>query len=1105
MDLNPLSTPNNVLTDCINGTFITYNGNEFSLQNDQGNYKLEYCRLTPNYIPVGVKEYGDILYIVSQNPLTNSVEIGSYPSPLMITVPDENIINNEFNSIIKTQILDQNLNEENYTKLMENANNVIFNGDNYKLNPGDEYCLQTEGERFPYRYETVEYSILDEDSNIHNITDKIILDENGNPKDFQHVAWTVPGWLSIKSRLAELSTAGINIRSFYVPKTDSKLKSAHFAFNLRLNVNDPFLLKKTKSNSILNNWCTEIDNKNLQDVRFRIFIEKEENGIFKSIYDTEFVEFAISDLIKDDLPKNFFLNEFDWTEWYGESKILWKNVSGKIENLDEDSKVRIRMIPVLYEQKHNYKIIYDNLEQSLLFDLASVEDNEWNLGTELYQFYINADKSIQYVYTNISGPMISNFPVNLYGTIYDLTGNTIKTIMFEDYSGIGENVLQIPFDSTFKSENIYVIQFKFAPSEKELGNFPTVVRFLITSEVFNDFTDVMMYDRDIKFDEWIKKYWSHNKTEFKINYKDIDVEKRIGYVDDVIYENPTGAKTSSDEKYFAGNTYNTFFSDLESGLSESIKYRKGFQYNLEYNTEIVEQTLKGDLWAGFNPTNKLMRMDYSTNTKVNFEQFSSSGTNFYKKIPVSSYIELVYKYQKMGLPFNFANTNFWYFSDDLVNLKPNGVSMFTESAGKLEDYLYELDIQIFGRKGEDSEGDKRSIIVQGKLLKSNIKQGDTWSQKAQGKNEKQAFDPHKKIYEAIKYNKLPCLCVKVNYMLSGRSDNYELIQTIAGGPHDGKITNEFTFRKESDTSFTRYYIAFLEQDKQIPVLIPLGLDETGSFYFKNFCKKLSVSLNEVNSFVSTDRYLLNLESTTQYNPRLTIYNVGQFTGLNYKGFDLLYKQTRINIINNLQKHPNINSEFKFKSIFVDTKEDIKNAMIDDSLVIFDKELAIVSFGTDEYPYVSMQNMIGINELQMIITKLSSNANKDFEGWINSTQLEEGDTIKGLYCDDLPRSEDFLLQEMNAGYLYNLSSSPCIYLSGKVFDDNDGITKSALNDKWKNKNTEIIKDTNFQNRAMWFVYHNWWNSGAESDNYIRLGGCLRSEPDIRLDLHWLWIK
>nr|DAK03580.1 MAG TPA: hypothetical protein [Bacteriophage sp.] len=34
MDLHPLTTPNNVLVKCLNGTIITYNGNEFVLQND---------------------------------------------------------------------------------------------------------------------------------------------------------------------------------------------------------------------------------------------------------------------------------------------------------------------------------------------------------------------------------------------------------------------------------------------------------------------------------------------------------------------------------------------------------------------------------------------------------------------------------------------------------------------------------------------------------------------------------------------------------------------------------------------------------------------------------------------------------------------------------------------------------------------------------------------------------------------------------------------------------------------------------------------------------------------------------------------------------------
>ena len=187
-DLNPINTPNVVLTDNLNGTIITYNGNEHSLQNDMGNYELEYCKLNPNYIPVGIKEYGDILYIVSQNPLDNSVEIGSYPSPLMIVDPDKKNTDGDVESIIESQILNKGLSEEKYTKMMENANSVIFNGDDYKLNPGDEYCLQKDGEDTPYKYETIEYQILDEDSNLHTITEKVKIDSDNDYQDFEHVA-----------------------------------------------------------------------------------------------------------------------------------------------------------------------------------------------------------------------------------------------------------------------------------------------------------------------------------------------------------------------------------------------------------------------------------------------------------------------------------------------------------------------------------------------------------------------------------------------------------------------------------------------------------------------------------------------------------------------------------------------------------------------------------------------------------------------------------------------------------------------------------------------------------------------------------------------------
>ena len=62
-DLNPMITPNTVLTDNLNGTLITYNGNEFSLQNDMGN-RWE-GELSDGFYPIGIAENSGILYIAS--------------------------------------------------------------------------------------------------------------------------------------------------------------------------------------------------------------------------------------------------------------------------------------------------------------------------------------------------------------------------------------------------------------------------------------------------------------------------------------------------------------------------------------------------------------------------------------------------------------------------------------------------------------------------------------------------------------------------------------------------------------------------------------------------------------------------------------------------------------------------------------------------------------------------------------------------------------------------------------------------------------------------------------------------------------------------------
>lgn len=135
-DLNPITTPNNVLTDNVNGTFITFNGDELALQNDAGNTKIgvgiqnedgtfdTYVQLSDGFYPLGVKEYGGVLYIISRKigPLGDGtddlIEFGSYPSPDVIDY-------NDGLTGTDLSLTNSNLEEEKY---------IIF--DNKEFNPG---------------------------------------------------------------------------------------------------------------------------------------------------------------------------------------------------------------------------------------------------------------------------------------------------------------------------------------------------------------------------------------------------------------------------------------------------------------------------------------------------------------------------------------------------------------------------------------------------------------------------------------------------------------------------------------------------------------------------------------------------------------------------------------------------------------------------------------------------------------------------------------------------------------------------------------------------------------------------------------------------------
>lgn len=143
MDLHPLTAPNTVLTDCINGTTITYNDNEFVLQNDRGNSAILEAILPKGYLPISMKEYGGIIYIVSRNN-EGKIEIGTYPSPKLsksisstYDVDDSNIWNKfkiaNFKSGDSGKVFDYA--DFNYPVkyYWTDANSFIASPDSYKL------------------------------------------------------------------------------------------------------------------------------------------------------------------------------------------------------------------------------------------------------------------------------------------------------------------------------------------------------------------------------------------------------------------------------------------------------------------------------------------------------------------------------------------------------------------------------------------------------------------------------------------------------------------------------------------------------------------------------------------------------------------------------------------------------------------------------------------------------------------------------------------------------------------------------------------------------------------------------------------------------------
>lgn len=142
-DLDSVSAPNNILTDCLNGTLITFNGNEYTLQNDFGNAIVETTKLKEGFIPLGLSSYGGIIYVVSHNPLTGESEFGSFPSPERNIDPDNFTSSDPASGVtgLLEKVISNNSFYDTNNNLLQNIRKDLMNIDEFQLSSGDKYAV----------------------------------------------------------------------------------------------------------------------------------------------------------------------------------------------------------------------------------------------------------------------------------------------------------------------------------------------------------------------------------------------------------------------------------------------------------------------------------------------------------------------------------------------------------------------------------------------------------------------------------------------------------------------------------------------------------------------------------------------------------------------------------------------------------------------------------------------------------------------------------------------------------------------------------------------------------------------------------------------------
>lgn len=491
MDFHPLTVPNTMTTNCLNGTYLTYNGNEYMIQNDMGNGKVETAALPAGYIPLGTTSFGGIIYIVSYNPLKDVCQIGCFPSPER---------NFSYEELKEDGFQIHSITESDF----KNGDNIISFKTKVELtkltlNPGDKFLITSDLEANADR-------ITDYKNNSKKIGD--------NPKFLRlHVATK-----DSSGRLVYLDSSlkwykFEENKYYYIPKDntieDTLTASKYSIFNSKLSGN-LYLIAELETISIFSSTYTIDDNYNLiLNLEWKSDNWNEtQKGIDPKYINFESDNFQLTNnnVTSDKFSLEVYDSECDTVggdieERYPDIKIDLQNrvntksiFCGKIpdslikDNAENKAK-NFKLTPAMefgalptFELSQNINFAQIGSGKTIL--------DEWR--------YFKQENSLilTYGFQDYPKPFCKTFEVSLHFMSLDSFQKETDKDIFQiknmgKVSYAGSFTTELEFDSLFEENNLYIVKITkksglattdIKSIEEELIGY----RFLYTSDFFND-------------------------------------------------------------------------------------------------------------------------------------------------------------------------------------------------------------------------------------------------------------------------------------------------------------------------------------------------------------------------------------------------------------------------------------------------------------------------------------------------------------------------------------------------------------------------------------------------------------------------------------------